>query len=198
MSTFDIPTKVCDKLDALTRKFWWNPKDPNVRYLAWLAWEKLCLPKGIEGMGFRNGKDFNKALLAKLAWMIASNRDSLCINLLRSKYKVRENWIQSEPSKNASPIWKAIEKTKPLIAKGACYLVGNGASINVWMDSWIPWLVGLKPIPKDDSIQQNPLMVSNLISTEDHCWNLPLLNELFNSELVEAIQKIHIPFKGQS
>ena len=198
MSTFDIPTKVCDKLDALTRKFWWNPKKPNVRYLAWLAWEKLCLPKGIGGMGFRKGKDFNKALLAKLAWMIASNRDSLCINLLRSKYKVRENWIQSEPSKNASPIWKAIEKTKPLIAKGACYLVGNGASINVWMDSWIPWLVGLKPIPKDDSIQQNPLMVSNLISTEDHCWNLPLLNELFKSELVEAIQKIHIPFKGQS
>ena len=148
-------------------------------------------------MGFRKGKDFNKALLAKLAWMIASNRDSLCINLLRSKYKVRENWIQSEPSKNASPIWKAIEKTKPLIAKGACYLVGNGASINVWMDSWIPWLVGFKPIPKVDSIQRNPLMLSNLISTEDHCWNLPLLNELFNSELVEAIQKIHIPLRGK-
>ena len=76
-------------------------------------------------MGFRRSKDFNNALLAKLAWMIASNRDSLCMNLLRSKYKVRGNWIQSEPSKNASPTWKAIEKAKPLIAKGACYLVGN-------------------------------------------------------------------------
>ena len=104
-------------------------------------------------MGFRKSKDFNKALLAKLAWMIASNRDNLCMNLLRSKYKVKENWIQSEPSKNASPIWKAIEKTKPLIAKGACYLIGNGASINVWVDPWIPWLAGFKPNPKDDSIQ---------------------------------------------
>ena len=149
-------------------------------------------------MGFRKSKDFNKALLAKLAWMIASNRNSLCMNLLRSKYKVRENWIQSEPFKNASPIWKVIEKTKPLIAKGACYLVGNGASINVWVDPWIPWLAGFKPTPKDDSIQRNPLMVSNSISTEDHCWNLPLLNELFNSESVEATQKIHILLRGRA
>ncbi len=25
-STFDVPTVVCDKLDAMTRRFWWNPK----------------------------------------------------------------------------------------------------------------------------------------------------------------------------
>ena len=198
MSTFDIPTKACDKLDALTRKFGGIQKNPNGSYLAWLAWEKLCLPKGIGGMGFKKSKDFNKALLAKLAWMIASKRDSLCMNLLRSKYKVKENWLQSEPSKNASPIWKEIEKTKPLIAKGACYLVGNGASINVWVDPWIPWLVRFKPTPKDDSIQQNPLMVSNLISTKDHCWNLPILNELFNSKSVEAIQKNTYSFERQS
>ena len=120
-------------------------------------------------MGFRKSSDFNKALLAKLAWMIASNRDSLCMNLLRSKYKVRKNWIQSEPSKNASPTWKAIEKTKPLIAKGACYLVGNGTSISIWEDPWIPWLDGFKPAPNDDSILRKPMKGSNLISTEDHC-----------------------------
>ena len=62
MSSFDIPTKVCDKLDALTRKFWWNPKNPNGRYLAWLAWEKLCLLKGVGGMGFKKSKNFNKTL----------------------------------------------------------------------------------------------------------------------------------------
>ena len=41
-------------------------------------------------------------------------------------------------------------------------------------------------------------MVSNLISSEDHCWNLPLLNDLFNSESIEAIQKIHIPLRGRA
>ena len=149
-------------------------------------------------LGFRKRKNFNNALLAKLAWMIASNRDSLCMNLLRSKYKVRVNWIQSEPSKNASPTWKAIEKTKTLVAKGACYLVGNGASISVWEDPWIPWLDGFKPFPKDGSIQRNPLMVSHLIYTEDHCWNVPLLSEFFNSETVEAIKKIHIPLRSRA
>jgi hypothetical protein len=25
MSTFEMPSKTCDKLDSLTRRFWWNP-----------------------------------------------------------------------------------------------------------------------------------------------------------------------------
>ena len=41
-------------------------------------------------------------------------------------------------------------------------------------------------------------MVSHLIYTEDHCWNLPLLSELFNSETVEAIKKIHIPLRSRA
>ena len=68
----------------------------------------------------------------------------------------------------------------------------------MWEDPWIPWLDGFKPTPKDDSIQRNPLMVSNLIYTEDHCWNLPLLSELFNSETVEAIKKIHISLRSRA
>ena len=40
-------------------------------------------------------------------------------------------------------------------------------------------------------------MVSHLINTEDHCWNLPLLSELFNFETVEAIKKIHISLRSR-
>ena len=64
-------------------------------------------------------------------------------------------------------------------------------------DPWIPWLDGFKPTPKDDSIQWNPLLVSNLIYTKDHCWNLPLLSELFNSETVKAIKKVHISLRSR-
>jgi hypothetical protein len=57
--------------------------------------------------------EFNKALVAKLAWMVASKSENLCIRVLRSKYRVRENWLRKESSKNGSTIWKAIEKEKP-------------------------------------------------------------------------------------
>ena len=88
--------------------------------------------------------------------MVASKSENLCIRVLRSKYRVRENWLRKESSKNGSTIWKAIEIEKPLIENGACYLVGDGKSIDVWRVPWIPWLEGFKPKPKDNSISLNP------------------------------------------
>ncbi|XP_030969608.1 uncharacterized protein LOC115989869 [Quercus lobata] len=115
MSSFNIPSKIYDRLDAATRRFWWKPKATEGKFLAWKAWDKLYLPKGKGGLGFKKAKDSNRALLAKLAWMVASKRDSLCMEILRAKYKVRNDWLFKEPPKAASPIWKAIEGVKSII-----------------------------------------------------------------------------------
>ena len=72
MSTFNIPKKMCDNLDSLSRRFWWNPKKSEGHFLTWRAWDKLCYPKSQGSLGLKKAKDFNNALLAKLAWMIAS------------------------------------------------------------------------------------------------------------------------------
>ena len=71
----------------------------------------------------------NNALLAKLAWLVASKRDSLCISILRAKYKVRDDWLRRETLKVASPVWRAIEGVKDIIVKGACYLIEDSSSI---------------------------------------------------------------------
>jgi hypothetical protein len=88
MSTFEVPSTTCANLDAMTRIFWWNPKNANGHYLAFKSWSRLCQSKEEGGSGLRRNKDFNAALLSKLAWMVASNWDSVCMRLLRSKYKV--------------------------------------------------------------------------------------------------------------
>lgn len=82
-------------------------------------------------MGFKKTKAMNKALVSKLAWMVVSKRDNFSMNVLRCKYKVRSDWLRKDPLKKASSIWKTIEKSKALISKGACYLVGNGDFVNV-------------------------------------------------------------------
>ena len=69
--------------------------------------------------------------------MIASKRDSLCMSILRAKYKIKQDWLHKDPPKSASPVRKAIEGAKNINAKGACYLIGNEASINVWLDPWV-------------------------------------------------------------
>ena len=85
MSSFSITSKVYDRLDALSCRFWWNPKQTEGSFLALTAWENLCRPKCMGGFGFKRAKDVNNALLAKFAWMIASKRDSLCMSILRAK-----------------------------------------------------------------------------------------------------------------
>jgi hypothetical protein len=102
ISTEDVPVIVCNKMDSAIRRFWWNPKRDKGKYLVWKSWESLCRSKEKGGLGFKESKLFNQALLAKLTWWVASGRDSICIRALRSKYKVNEDWMDSEPHKNAS------------------------------------------------------------------------------------------------
>lgn len=176
-STFDVPTIVCDKLDSTTRRFWWNPKKSKGRYLAWKSWDHLCKPKICGGLGFKKAKKFNEAFIAKLTWMIASKRSSPCMDALRSKYKVTDRWLWEEPRKSASYTWKALEKMKLLIKKGACFLIGDGLSIDVWAEPWFPWLPNFAPKPKSSSINTWPLKVADLIDQNWRCW--------INSRLLE-------------
>jgi hypothetical protein len=192
-STADVPKSVCNKLDSSIRRFWWNPKKDKGCFMAWNSWDSLCQPKELGGLGFRLAKDFNQALLAKITWWIVSGRDSLCTRALRSKYKVKSDWLYNDTVKNASPLWKAIEKLKPLIRKGACFSVGDGKSIDMWKDPWVPWLENFSPSPKDPNIPTVPMLVSNLIDPVNRIWNADLLRELVDTQSLQAIHKIVLP-----
>nr|POE63937.1 putative ribonuclease h protein [Quercus suber] len=41
MSSFSIPNSVCNKLDSLSRRFWWKLKNSDGRFLALTAWDNL-------------------------------------------------------------------------------------------------------------------------------------------------------------
>ena len=64
MSCFKLPNSLCKELNSMMGNFWWGQKDKE-RKMAWVTWEKLCTPKEEGGMGFRDLKAFNLALLAK-------------------------------------------------------------------------------------------------------------------------------------
>lgn len=46
-------------------------------------------------------------------------------------------------------MWQSILSASELVFKGSCYKVGDGFNINLWTDSWIPWLPEMAPIKKE-------------------------------------------------
>ena len=105
------------------------------------------------GLVFRMFWDFNQALLSKLAWWALSEKDCQCINYLCA----RQNWLNQPTPSGSSPIWKSLEGTKALIAQEACLLPGNGRSIRVWEDPWVPYHFGIEAHSKGRGKQRRCL-----------------------------------------
>lgn len=85
MACFLLPKKLCAKLDAITRNFWWkgNPED---RGICWNSWESLTTPKSQGGMGFKDYRSFNEAMLARQGWRLLMNPHSYWGRFLKGIY----------------------------------------------------------------------------------------------------------------
>ncbi|XP_056686879.1 uncharacterized mitochondrial protein AtMg00310-like [Spinacia oleracea] len=83
MSVFKFPSSFCDEMRSLVSQFWWGQKQGE-RKIHWIAWKKLCRPKEEGGLGFRDFKLFNWALLGKQAWRLLTQPGSLLEQILKA------------------------------------------------------------------------------------------------------------------
>ncbi|XP_060969632.1 uncharacterized protein LOC133036883 [Cannabis sativa] len=85
MGLFLLPQKITAAIDKCCRDFLWGSVG-NRSKLHIPSWEKVCLPKNARGLGFREGKAWNIALMAKYIWAISSKQDNLWVRWIDAIY----------------------------------------------------------------------------------------------------------------
>ena len=138
-------------------------------------------------MGFREFRLFNQALLARQAWRILSNPDSLCAQVMKAKYFPSGLLVDTVFPSNSSPTWQAVAHGLELLKHGILWRVGNGQSIRILRDRWIPNGGSGKPITVQGRCRLR--RVSELLD-ERGAWRMDLLQQYFNPVDVEQIVKI--------
>jgi hypothetical protein len=98
----------------------------------------MGLSKAEGGMGFRDLTSFNKALLAKQCWRLTQSSDSLVGRIIRGKYYHRGSFLQAKVGSRPSFAWRSILAARDLFKEGILWRIGDGKSVAIWKDRWIP------------------------------------------------------------
>ena len=130
MSCFKLPSTLCHEIETLIRKFWWGQRGDR-RKIHWVRWEDMCEHKDQGGMGFKDLTMFNEAMLAKLAWRLLHDDNSLFYKVFKARFFPRSSILDAEDSSSASYAWKSILKGREVIRKGALRRVGDGKQIKI-------------------------------------------------------------------
>lgn len=150
----------------------------------------MCRHKSIGGLGFRNLRDFNLALLGKQAWRFISQPNSLVSRVYKAKYFPKSHFLDAELGFNPSFIWRSIWEVRTVILAGAKWKVGLGTNIKMVGQPWLPddqnpYVTSISPTLCDNT-------VSSLLSLDSKTWDEDILRDLFNDRDQKCVRSIKL------
>jgi hypothetical protein len=192
-SCFQLPVATCEQMRKLIANQWWGLENGK-RKMHWRSWEWLSSPKTMGGMGFRDMEIFNQAMLGRQAWRLLTDPSSLCARVLKGRYYPYGDFWDAPCPRSASYTWRSIFYGRKLIHLGARWGVGNGSTIKIAKDNWIP---GSRPemlrtlMPLTDGQTVDSLFAGNSLS-----WNDASVHSVFEETVAEQVLKIPISQHG--
>jgi len=150
----------------------------------WMKWDNLTKPKNKGGMGFRDLRCFNLAMLGKQGWRLLTRADSLCARVLKGRYFHDSDFLHARRKKHASSTWRAILGGREALQTGLVRRVVDGVSTGIWTDKWLSNHFDGRPITPMDG--QGLTEVSELL-TESGEWIEVSIREHFFPIDAEAV-----------
>ena len=131
---------VCKSIISIQRRFLWGWGKEKTS-IPWISWKDLCKTKEEGGLGIRDIRKFNYALMAKWKWQISFNDKGRWKEVLESKYGLDIDG--SLPIKYQSLWWRDLTS---ICREGGGdewfqgevgWKVGSGDNVRFWEDVWV-------------------------------------------------------------
>ena len=151
-SMMKAPSSITQKLIQLQRNFLWGGRvGDERRRIPWVAWDLVCRAKEDGGLGVKNLKAFNSALLSKWAWRLLTGGNALWVQVVKSRYgdfwDNMEWFVANKHKGHWSSWWKDLLRETSQSDWFSTHCVkrmGNGRNTRFWEDSWVSDGVKLK------------------------------------------------------
>ena len=163
-----------------------------------MAWEKVCLPSELGGLGIRNLASFNQALLGKWLWRYGHEITHLWRRVIAIKYGEGKGGWCTRVCKRAHGcgLQRSISEGWESFAKHLSFVVRDGSRILFWHDKW----TGDDPLKilypqlfmcsanKETCISE---VLSHPMGDNDRVWSLRFYREFNNWELEASYSLLH-------
>ncbi|GKV11938.1 hypothetical protein SLEP1_g23150 [Rubroshorea leprosula] len=135
MSVYLIPKGTLNSIDKIRRNFLWGGKGVE-RKINWVKWDMICKDKEYEGLGVKDLKKFNLALVGKWWGRLATEEEGLWKRVIRGKYGGGgghwQNWVRNG-NEGGSLWWSDVQRINNAkrdnvgwLAKGFRLKMGEG------------------------------------------------------------------------
>ncbi|CAL8993020.1 unnamed protein product, partial [Prunus brigantina] len=188
MSCFKLPVSLCLDIESEIARFWWkNGKDRKP--IHWVGWKQLSMLKKDGGLGFIDLVCFNLAILAKVGWRILGQPQSLLGRVLHDKYHPGVGFLEARLGRKVSWGWRRLLQGRRILVAGLRWRVGNGESIRVAEDPWLPQPYTFKTSSRHPDL---PVIVADLIDPGLKTWRCELISRLFTPNEARLITSLPI------
>ncbi|KAL9839821.1 putative ribonuclease H domain, reverse transcriptase zinc-binding domain-containing protein [Arabidopsis thaliana] len=169
MNCFLLPTLICNEINSLITAFWWGKENGD--------------------LGFKDLHQFNRALLAKQAWRILTNPQSLLARLYKGLYYPNTTYLRANKGGHASYGWNSIQEGKLLLQQGLRVRLGDGQTTKIWED---PWLPTLPPRPARGPILDEDMKVADLWRENKREWDPVIFEGVLNPEDQQLAKSLYL------
>ena len=141
LSIFKAPAAVCNSIRSIQRKFLWEWGRQN-KSISWVSWDNVCKPLQEGGLGVKEIRSFNSALLAKWKWRLMNGEGGKWKEVIVSKYGITSGSSQVR-LKYQSWWWRDLVKIcdygneEGWFQKAFEWKVDNGITVRFGEDVWL-------------------------------------------------------------